>query len=254
MHTEQTNVEALKPVKKTEANAVARREASPPAAAMTPMEMLSQAIERGASMDLLEKLMTLQERWEANEARKAFDEAVADAKADIKPIARNATGHNSKKYADFGAIAKEVDPILGRHGLSYRFRTQQGEKISVTCVLAHKAGHYEETTLSGPADASGSKNAIQAIGSTLTYLQRYTLVQMLGLAASSDDDGKAAGAPDDGSLITEDQLAELIALADDLGADKAKFCKFAKIESFADIRASKFEDAKAALRSRARAS
>lgn len=250
MHTE-TNVETLKPVKKAEAKAVARREASPPAAAMTPMEMLSQAIERGASMDLLEKLMTLQERWEANEARKQFDEAVAAAKAEMPIILRNSKGNNST-YADFAAIAKAVDPILGTHGLSYRFRSEQTNGlISVTCRLAHKAGHAEETSLTGSPDKTGSKNDIQAIGSTLTYLQRYSLVLMLGLAASKDDDGKTA---DDGSLVTDDQLAELIALADELGADKAKFCKFAKIESFADIRASKFEDAKAALRSRARAS
>ena len=90
-------------------------------------------------------------------------------------------------------LPQMVDPIITSHGLSYRFRTQQNDKINVTCILSHKAGHYEETTLSGPADATGSKNAIQAIGSTLTYLQRYSLVQALGLAAANDDDGKSSG-------------------------------------------------------------
>jgi hypothetical protein len=98
----------------------------------------------------------------------------------IAPIQRNAKGHNDKRYADFAAIAKVVDPILSRAWPVYRFRTAQGDRISVTCILSHNEdGHSEETTLSGPADASGSKNAIQAIGSTLTYLQRYSLVQML---------------------------------------------------------------------------
>jgi hypothetical protein len=64
-------------------------------------------------------------------------------------IARNATGHNSKKYADFAGIARVIDPILGRHGLSYRFRTVQTDKIAVTCILFGH-GHSEETTLSGP--------------------------------------------------------------------------------------------------------
>jgi hypothetical protein len=90
-----------------------------------------------------------------------------------------------------------VDPIIGKHGLSYRFRTTQTDKISVTCILSHKAGHSEETRLPAPPTPSGNKNAIQAIGSTLTYLQRYSLVQMLGLAAANDDDGKAAGAEPD---------------------------------------------------------
>ena len=148
---------------------------------MTPMDMLGRAVAAGADIDVLEKLMALEERWRSNEARMAFDEAVSAAKREIPVIIKNATGHNRMKYANFAAIAKTVDPIISNHGLSYRFRTAQSEKgISVTCILSHKAGHFEETTLSGPADSSGSKNAIQAIGSTLTYLQRYSLVQMLG--------------------------------------------------------------------------
>ncbi|WP_259265972.1 ERF family protein [Bradyrhizobium elkanii] len=213
-------------------------------AVVTPMEMLNRAVSSGASLEMVEKLMTLQERWEAGQARKAFDEAIAGAKAEIPPIQRNAKGHNDKRYADFAAIAKVVDPILSRHGLSYRFRTAQGERISVTCVLSHKSGHSEETTLSGPADASGSKNAIQAIGSTLTYLQRYSLVQMLGLAASNDDDGKAGG---DGEMISQDQVEQLIALADEVGADKRAFCQYFKVEGIAQLPAKEFNRAVAAL-------
>ena len=163
-------------------------------AAMTPMAMLSQAVARGASLEMVSKLMDLQERVERGQARRDFDEAIAAAKAEIRPVARNATGHNSKKYANFAAYAKEVDPVLARHGLSYRFRTEQDGAIKVTCVLSHKNGHSEENSLSGPADTSGNKNNIQAIGSTLTYLQRYTLTQALGLAASDDDDGKTSEA------------------------------------------------------------
>jgi hypothetical protein len=211
------------------------------------MDMLSRAVDSGAGLDMVEKLMGLQERWEKNQARKAFDEAISAAKANIGPIERTGTGHNSKRYATFAAIARTIDPILSQHGLSYRFRTSQGDRISVTCILSHKAGHYEETTLAGPPDASGSKNAIQAIGSTLTYLQRYSLIQMLGLAAADDDDGKAM---DTGGPISADQVAELIALADDVGADKARFCKHFKVESFAAIPASRYAAAVAALNSK----
>ena len=143
-------------------------------AALTPMEMLNRAVTSGASVELIEKLLTLQERWEKNQARKAFDEAVAAAKAEIPPVVRNREGHNSKRYADFSAIARVVDPIIAKHGLSYRFRTMQSDKINVTCILSHKSGHYEENTLAGPVDSTGNKNAIQSIGSTLTYLQRYS--------------------------------------------------------------------------------
>lgn len=176
-----------------EGNAVTMHERSP----ITPMEMLNTALTRGADVAVLERLMGLQERYEANQARKAFDAAIADAKGEIGPIMRNATGHNEKRYADFAAIARTVDPILAKYGLTYRFRTDQSDKIHVTCILSHKDGHSETTTLAGPSDTSGNKNAIQAIGSTLTYLQRYSLIQMLGLATSNDDDGRAAMPPAD---------------------------------------------------------
>lgn len=212
--------------------------------ATTPMTMLEKAVTSGASLEMVEKLMALQERWEANQARKAFDEAIAAAKAEIKPVVRNAKGHNDKRYADFAAIANAIDPIISKHGLSYRFRTNQTDRIAVTCVLSHKSGHFEETTLAGPADASGSKNAIQAIGSTLTYLQRYSLVQALGLAASNDDDGRAGGV---GETVSLEQVEHLVALADDVGADKEAFCRYFRVAGFADIPAKDFDRAVTAL-------
>jgi hypothetical protein len=206
---------------------------------MTPMDMLNKAVAQGADINVLEKLMGLQERWEANQARKSFDEAMAAAKAEIPAIVRNRAGHNSKKYADFAAIAAVVDPILSRHGLSYRFRSAQDERINVTCVLSHKAGHSEETTLAAPADTTGNKNAVQAIGSTLTYLQRYSLVQALGLAASDDDDGRAGGT----KSITEEQVGELTAMLESSGADKARFLKYFKIERLPDLPAKEYQTA-----------
>lgn len=167
-------------------------ESSRPSAAVSPLAMLHAAIERGATIEVLTKLMDLSDRWERAQARKAFDDAIAAAKAEIPPIPKNREGHNNRRYADMAGIAKIVDPIISKYGLSYRFRTTQTDRILVTCVLSHRGGHYEENTLAGPADMSGSKNAIQAIGSALTYLQRYSLVQALGLSSEEiDDDGAA---------------------------------------------------------------
>mgnify|MGYP001357071821 FL=1 len=213
--------------------------------ALTPLAMLNRAMETGASMEVLEKFMSLHERWEAGNARKAFDAAISEAKAEIPPIVKNAKGHNDKRYANFAAIAAVVDPILSKHGLSYRFRTAQTDKISVTCVLSHRDGHSEETTLAGPADNSGSKNAIQAIGSTLTYLQRYSLIQALGLAATEDDDGRAAGA---GGTITDEQVERLQRAIMDADADLPKFLAYFKVETLADLPAKDFQRALDAIK------
>lgn len=226
-------------------SAVAKIEQSSSVVAITPMEMLGQAIDKGMAAETIDKLMGLAERWDRVNARKAFDQAIAKAKASIPVIAKNATGHNSKKYANFAAIAQTVDPILSEHGLSYRFRTVQDDKaIRVTCVLSHEAGHSEETTLAGPADTTGNKNAIQAIGSTLTYLQRYSLVQALGLASSEDDDGRAASSA---GTIDEQQIETIRSAIIEVGADIAKFCKFMKVDQIEDIPANRYADAINAL-------
>lgn len=217
------------------------------APALTPMVMLEKAVTSGAGLEMVEKLMGLQERWEASQARKAFEQAIAAAKAEIKPIVRNKEGHNKKRYADFSAIASEVDPILSKNGLQYRFRSTQTDKlITVTCVLFGH-GHSEETTLSGPSDISGNKNAIQAIGSTLTYLQRYSLVQMLGLAAAPDDDGKAAAGKE---KITQDQADQLIDLIEACGKDHGKFLKWAKVQQITDIPADYYESCVEAIKAK----
>lgn len=175
--------------------------------ALTPMELLDRALASNANVETLDKLMALQERWEANLARKAFDEAMSAAKAEIGPIKKNRhVGYDSKKsdagrteysHEDFAEIAKQINPILAAHGLSYRFRTASPPDgpVSVTCIISHRMGYSEENSLQAPRDTSGSKNPIQAVGSTVTYLQRYTLKAALGLAAENDDDGQQSGAP-----------------------------------------------------------
>jgi len=217
------------------------------AANLTPMQMAYHLIQNGADLGSVKEMLAMSRELAAEQARQKFDAAMSAARAEITPIVRTANGHNNKKYADFAAIAKAVDPIISKHGLSYRFRTKQDERIHVTCVLAHEAGHAEETTLAGPADNTGNKNAIQAIGSTLTYLQRYTLVQALGLAAAADDDGKAAGGAEPAATITPDQVKELLALIAKAGTTPEKFCQIGKIDAVADVLASKFDAAKGML-------
>jgi hypothetical protein len=194
------------------------------------------------SPERVERFIAMHDGMEAKRAKLAFSNAIAQAKAKIAetPIIKNATGHNSKRYADFSAYAKVVDPVLASFGLTYRFRTIQSDKISVTCILTGH-GHEEENTLAGPADSSGSKNAIQAIGSTLTYLQRYTLVQALGLAASNDDDGQASGKLTAG--LTDEQRTELLDLIDKTETDVAKFCETFKVEAVAELTGRDFEHA-----------
>ena len=166
------------------------------------MHMFELALGKGASVEILDKLLNLHERLEANDARRQFDAAIAATKAELPPIPKNRKG-NYGAYADMASIASTIDPIITKHGLSYRFRANRvGNEVVMTCIIAHKAGHYEENSLPGPLDTSGSKNQIMALGSTCTYLQRYCLMQAFGLAAAEefDDNGIGAGAAKNGII------------------------------------------------------
>lgn len=225
------------------------------AVAVSPAHMLQIAVERGADIDQLQKLMELHERWEKNQARKSFDAAISAAKAQIKPIIKSrevdfttAKGRTHYMYEDLAQIASEVDPILAEFGLSYRYRSsQEGNKLTVTCVIAHRDGHSEETTLSAAYDESGNKNSIQAIGSTTTYLQRYTLKLALGLAAAKDDDAQNAGV----EFITEKQAADLQAKAEEVGANIPNFLRYLKVSRFDQLPVSKYAAALRALEQKA---
>lgn len=227
--------------------------------ALTPMEMLSRALERGADIGILEKLMDLQERHEKNEGRKAFDEAMAAASAEIPVIAKTrevdfttSKGRTNYRYEDLATIAATVNPILSKHGLSYRFRTTSAinEPIVVTCIVSHRLGYSEENTLSAGRDDSGNKNSIQAIGSTLTYLQRMTLKAALGLAAAADDDAKASESND--PQITEEELVALRTRIDETKADTERLCETLKVDALPDLRQSQLKAANALLDERAK--
>lgn len=219
------------------------------AAALTPMEMLQAAVERGADLSVIEKLMSLQERWEAHQARRAFDEAISSAKAEIPVITKNRTvdftsskGRTHYRHEDLGEIVNVVTPILGRYGLSFRFKTiTEAKSVSVTCIVSHRDGHFEENSLSASHDDSGNKNSIQAIGSTITYLQRYTLKAALGLAATNDDDGKAATAAQAQQTIAPEQVEQLRAALEFRGIPEDRALKRFKVEALEDIYAVDFE-------------
>ena len=167
-------------------------------APLTPMEMVGKLIEQGGDVEVMSKMLDLQERWQANEDRRAFNEAIAAVRSELPVVVKDREvdfTHNGKRthyrFEDLASIQRQIDPVLAAHGLSYRFRThQEGAQVFVTCIVSHKSGYSEETTLGGMPDTGAGKNAIQAIGSTTTYLQRYTLKAALGIASAHDDDGR----------------------------------------------------------------
>src|SRR5678816_3086528 len=128
------------------AKAAAKKEVQTiPEEQTNPLMLLQRGVEQGTSVEVMERLMTLAERYEATVARKAYDKAMAELRQDL--------------------------PKMAKDGLSFRWRTKSTDNggILVTCIIAHEGGHSEETSLEARPDTSGNKNPIQAIGSAVTY-------------------------------------------------------------------------------------
>ncbi len=161
----------------------------------TPMDLLVIATNQGADVDKIAKLMDLQLRWEANEARKAFVVAMNAFKADPPEIIKNKLVQFKDvryKHATLDQVCDAVTAALSKHGISHRWSIDEVDQwIKVTCILTHEQGHSETTALGGPPDQTGSKNALQARASTVTYLERYTHLAATGLAATDDGQGGA---------------------------------------------------------------
>lgn len=218
------------------------------APAVTPMEMLDRALASGRDLETVEKLMGLQERWEANQARKAFNEAFAAFKAEAVAVVRNRLVTDgplkNRRYAELVAFVEAATPALSKHGLSASWDITKDEKdwLEVTCTIEHVLGGKKQVSLGGPPDTGGAKNALQARISTVTYLERATFKAATGLAEQGDDDdgrgGKEASNP-----IDEDQLIRLDELLNVSGANREFFCEKYGIEKIADLPASKFKAA-----------
>ena len=208
----------------------------------TPQALIALAIEKGMSVEQLGKLFDLQERWEKKEAEKAFLEAFANFQLNCpKIVKKKAVNYPTQgganvnyKYATLDEISEQIKKPLHSVGLSYRFEFSEKEKqIICSCIVSHVAGHSKLTTMDAPRDDSGKKNLIQQIGSTHSYLQRYSLIGALGLTtADADVDGQqpsAKGPNIEDLKKSEEALAQSCLLIDDFTDAKELQAKYLNI-------------------------
>lgn len=163
----------------------------------SPMDMMLAAMGKGASLEQVEKMMDLQERWERREAEKAYSAAFAAFKAEAVQILKTTVVADGplrgNAYAQLHTVVDAVTPALSRHGLSSSWKLTRDEKdwIEVTCSLKHVGGHFEVVSMGGPPDNGPGRNAIQSRASTVSYLERYTLKAICGVAEGGDDNDAA---------------------------------------------------------------
>jgi hypothetical protein len=206
----------------------------------------------------LERLTALYERIVANTARSAYMAALSEMQPRLPVVERHGRITITDKadrqkviqstpYALWDDINEAIKPVLHEHGFALSFRTGVAPdgRLTVTGVLGHKDGHQEETTMTLAHDSTGSKNSVQAVGSSTSYGKRYTAVALLNLTfRDEDDDGKAGGAPE---TITDEQLTHLRSVIAEVDANEAAFAKYLNVDKLSDLPADAYDRAIAAL-------
>ena len=200
------------------------------------------AMDPNSDLAKLERMLELKEKLDAQNAKAAFARAFAEASAKFPTIPLNGMGHNNKPYALLKDITAMTRPVLSGHGLALSFPIDVGSEIVVTAELMHEAGHSKSTSIALPRETSGSKNAVQAVGSTQTYGQRYTAQAILGLSLGedTDDDGAKAAGPE---TVSAEQYVALRDKAAEAGVDEAKICLAAGVSDLQQFPASQFDSA-----------
>lgn len=206
-------------------------------------------IERAArdpsvDLDKMERLMAMKERADAKAAEAEFNAALSEVQDKLPAISERgkATVDNKVRYtyALWEDINTAIKPILKAHGFALSFRTDFTDGIAITGVLSHRAGHSERTTIKLPSDASGSKNAVQAVASSVSYGKRYTAGALLNLTSHGEDDDAYTAAVEKISQEQEVKLREWLAST---GSNEAKFLAYLKVDALSSLPAKRFDDA-----------
>lgn len=242
-------------IDRSESQLAERTPAPIQAAEPTMMQIIDKAMSAGRTAEELTALFALSERMQAVKAKQEFSRAMAAFKAECPPVERRTENPQfkvtrdgrteSRKFASLQDIESTVRGPLGNHGLSYRWGDTkvEGNVLSMACIVYHDGGHSESSLVSLPVDSKAGCSEQQKFGIVMTYAQRYSLVQALGLT-SCDEDLDGNDTP--GETITENQAANLQAALDGITTDKgrqAKFLAMFKVESFAAIPLTRFGEA-----------
>jgi hypothetical protein len=169
----------------------------------------------GMPVEMIEQLRLMARDERAEESRREFEAAFAEMQPSLPAVTKAGKGHQDAKYAKLEDVQAAARAILAEHGFSIRFKVEDAENaLCVTCILSHRNGHSDKDTIRLPLDTSGSKNAVQARGSTVAYGKRYTLCNILGIQTGGEDnDGQTDRS---GETLDPDQVKQVRAALEKL--------------------------------------
>lgn len=222
------------------------------------------AADPASDLNKLEKLLAMQERAQANEARVAYQKAMRDVQEEIPPIRRDAKNESShSRYARLETIIDAIRPIYTKHGFSLSYGSAEPRKegaLRVVCKVHHSAGHAENFELEGELDTVGpkglpNKTPIQGLGSSVSYLRRYLVTMIFNVVlCNEDNDGQRLAGPitQEQADTIRDYMPQIVGPGESEAAEQSKFLKYIGAKIISEIRSQDYTKAITALEAKAR--
>jgi hypothetical protein len=172
-----------------------------PSKPLTQFESMLSFIERAAkdeSVDVakFQGLLDIQERIMNKNAEIAYNQAMTrlqrklpliHKKGMIEFIDKNGVKRLTP-FAKYEDIDRAIRPLYLEEGFHVGFDTKQDDKVFLRCSISHETGHSKSAEMKLPLDTSGSKNNLQAAGSTISYGKRYLVCMLLNIVTTDEDD------------------------------------------------------------------
>ena len=216
-----------------------------PAGAGEIPDMIRWALENDANVEVMERIVALQERVTDRNARMAFFLALATfqetcpeiRKSKTADIATKSGGKYGYSYAPLEEITRTIREPLKTVGLSYGWTVEGavGSVLDVICILRHIEGHEERSSFPVSTATSAAMSEAQKGGAALTYGKRQSLTSVLGLTTAEEDTDAALRTP--GQTITEGEAADLDQKIRESEANRARILEFACVERLEEVQA-----------------
>jgi len=161
----------------------------------TPANFIEMAIEKGLSIEHLKGLMELKEKWDAQQAKLAYDEAMAGFQSECPPIKKMKKGGVTREgvvayyYAPIEDIVEQTRELRFKYGFSFKMSTVTlpGE-VEVTFTITHVQGHSESNSVKMPfLTQTGIMSSAQVVAGTRTFAMRYAYSDGFGITTIDED-------------------------------------------------------------------
>src|SRR3990167_4691026 len=222
----------------------------------SPAEMIRMAVAGNADLDKLEKLLALQERWEANEAKKAYNDSMSRVHANISSVIKTKKNPiTNSRYASLDDIIIQTKEVYTNEGFSVSFYEGDGAPegtVRICADITHRLGHTMTRHYDVPLDGVGLKgNAnmtkIHGKSSATSYGRRYLMCMIFNIPTNDDNDGNTRDVP-----IDENKVKIIRDGSKEVGIDEVQFLTYLGVEKIEDILISGFAKAKIAIEQKRR--